>query len=46
MAFSKISEKQVTRAIISEFAREFEDHIENDPDEQGNVQGPRTGNSR
>lgn len=30
MIFSKISEKQVTRAIISEFAREFEDHIEND----------------
>ena len=30
MIFSKISEKQVTRAIISEFTREFEDHIEND----------------
>ena len=30
MIFSKISEKQVTRAIISEFAREFEDYIEND----------------
>jgi len=30
MSFSKISEKQVTRAIVSEFAREFEDHIEND----------------
>jgi thiamine thiazole synthase len=30
MIFSRISEKQVTRAIVSEFAREFEDHIEND----------------
>jgi len=30
MNFSKISEKQITRAIISEFAREFEEHIEND----------------
>ncbi len=30
MTFSKISEKQVTRAIVSEFAREFEEHIEND----------------
>jgi len=30
MIFSKISEKQVTRAIVSEFAKEFEDHIEND----------------
>jgi len=30
MNFAKISEKQVTRAIISEFAKEFEDHIEND----------------
>jgi len=30
MSFSKVSEKQVTRAIISEFAREFEDYIEND----------------
>lgn len=28
--FSKISEKQVTRAIVSEFAREFEDYIESD----------------
>jgi thiamine thiazole synthase len=30
MIFSKISEKQVTRAIVSEFIKEFEDHIEND----------------
>jgi len=30
MIFSKISEKQVTRAIVSEFAKELEDHIEND----------------
>ncbi len=30
MAFSKISEKQVTRAIVSEFAREFGDYVEND----------------
>jgi thiazole biosynthesis enzyme len=30
MAFSKASEKDVTRAIVSEFAREFEEHIEND----------------
>jgi len=30
MIFSRVSEKQVTRAIVSEFAREFEDHIEND----------------
>jgi thiazole biosynthesis enzyme len=30
MAFSKASEKDVTRAIVSEFAREFEQHIEND----------------
>jgi len=30
MIFSEISEKQVTRAIVSEFAKEFEDHIEND----------------
>jgi thiazole biosynthesis enzyme len=30
MIFSKISEKQVTKAIVSEFAKEFEDHIEND----------------
>jgi len=28
--FSKISEKQVTKAIISEFAKELEEHIEND----------------
>jgi thiazole biosynthesis enzyme len=30
MAFAKATEKDVTRAIVSEFAREFEDHIEND----------------
>jgi len=30
MLFSKISEKQVTRAIVSGFAREFEDYIESD----------------
>ena len=30
MAFSKISEKHVTKAIVSEFAKEFEDHVEND----------------
>jgi len=30
MAFSKATEKDVTRAIVSEFAREFEEHIEND----------------
>ncbi|MHC4739324.1 MAG: sulfide-dependent adenosine diphosphate thiazole synthase [Planctomycetota bacterium] len=30
MNFAKISEKQVTRAIISEFAKELEGHIEND----------------
>ncbi len=30
MSLSKVSEKQVTRAIVSEFAREFEDCIEND----------------
>ncbi len=30
MMFSKISEKQVTKAIISEFAKDLEDHIEND----------------
>ncbi|MBE0515918.1 MAG: thiazole biosynthesis protein [Methanophagales archaeon] len=30
MLFSKISEKQVTRAIVSGFAREFEDCIESD----------------
>ena len=30
MSFAKVSEKDVTRAIVSEFAREFEDHIEND----------------
>ena len=30
MIFSKAAEKDITRAIVSEFAREFEDHIEND----------------
>jgi len=30
MIFSKISEKQITRAIVSEFAREFEDYAEGD----------------
>ena len=30
MSFARVSEKDVTRAIVSEFAREFEDHIEND----------------
>ncbi len=30
MEFSEISEKQVTKAIISEFSREFEDYIETD----------------
>lgn len=30
MIFSKISEKQITRAIISEFAKDFEDYVEND----------------
>jgi len=30
MAFSKATEKDVTRAIVSEFAKEFEEHIEND----------------
>jgi len=30
MIFSKISEKQITRAIMSEFARDFEDYAEND----------------
>ncbi|NWF77893.1 MAG: thiazole biosynthesis protein [Chloroflexi bacterium] len=30
MKFSEISEKQVTKAIISEFSREFEDYIETD----------------
>jgi len=30
MIFSEISEKQVTRAIVSEFAREFQDHTDND----------------
>ena len=30
MEFSEISEKQITKAIISEFSREFEDYIETD----------------
>ena len=30
MSFSRVSEKDVTRAIVSEFAREFEDHLDND----------------
>jgi len=30
MNFSRVSEKDVTKAIVSEFAREFEDHIDND----------------
>ncbi len=30
MIFSRTSEKKVTRAIVSEFAAEFEDHVEND----------------
>ena len=30
MAFSKATEKDVTRAIVSEFAKEFEEHIENE----------------
>jgi thiazole biosynthesis enzyme len=30
MKFSEISEKQITKAIISEFSREFEDYIETD----------------
>jgi len=30
MIFSKATEKDVTRAIVSGFIREFEDHIEND----------------
>jgi thiamine thiazole synthase len=30
MSFSKISEKQITRAIISEFAKDFENYVEND----------------
>ena len=30
MIFSTASEKQVTRAIISEFAKDFEDYVEND----------------
>lgn len=30
MSFSKVTEKDVTKAIVSEFARDFEEHIEND----------------
>jgi thiamine thiazole synthase len=30
MEFAEISEKQITKAIISEFSREFEDYIETD----------------
>jgi thiazole biosynthesis enzyme len=30
MIFAKTSESQVTRAIVSEFAKDFENHIEND----------------
>ncbi len=30
MIFSKATEKDVTRAIVSGFVKEFEDHIEND----------------
>ena len=30
MSFSRVSEKDVTRAIVSEFARDFEDHLDND----------------
>ncbi len=30
MSFSRVSEKDVTKAIVSEFAREFEGHIDND----------------
>ena len=30
MSFSRVSEKDVTRAIVSEFARDFEDHLNND----------------
>ena len=30
MIFSRVSEKEVTRAIVTGFAREFENHIEND----------------
>jgi thiamine thiazole synthase len=30
MVFSKVSEKDITAAIVSEFAREFQEHIEND----------------
>jgi thiazole biosynthesis enzyme len=30
MSFAKVTEKDVTQAIVSQFAREFEDHIVND----------------
>jgi thiazole biosynthesis enzyme len=30
MIFSKVSEKDITGAIVSEFAREFQEHLEND----------------
>jgi len=30
MIFSKVSEKQITGAIVSEFAKEFEEHLDND----------------
>ncbi|MBN2183054.1 MAG: thiazole biosynthesis protein [Sedimentisphaerales bacterium] len=30
MIFSRVSEKDVTKAIVSEFAKEFEEHIDND----------------
>ena len=30
MIFSQVSEKDVTKAIVSEFAREFEEHVDND----------------
>jgi len=30
MIFSQVSEKDVTKAIVSEFAKEFEEHIDND----------------
>jgi len=30
MIFAQVSEKDVTRAIVSEFSREFQDHIDND----------------
>ena len=30
MIFSQVSEKDVTKAIVSEFTREFEEHVDND----------------